>query len=186
MKKLIALAVLGLAVAACDPFNDESGGTPTINSVVVTGRGYGPVEGADVAGTWTITDVTAATVGASGRLVVVTANQLLDPASIEQAPWNVATGETGCDPAGGWLTVGGTGAAALTGGQWYTCYYPSSATATDGGSVFIYYSATEPGTATAAQPIRAGNVVTGTYTFTGTVKTKGGADLPISVAVTVI
>jgi hypothetical protein len=182
MKNIIAIAALGLVVTACDPFNSEAGGTPAINEVVVTGRNYGPVDAVEAGGTWTATGVTPAVVGSSGRMVLVTANQLLDGASIESTPGS-------CLQASGWLAIGGTGAAALATafptGVWYTCYYPSSATAADGGSVFIYFSVTPPGLTTAAQPIRAGNMVSGTYTFTGTVKSKSGDDLAISVAVTV-
>jgi len=184
MKKIIALAVLGLAVVACDPFKDEAGGTPVITNVTVTGRGYGPIEAVPSGATWAVEASTPSTAG-FGRIIVVTANQLLDPTSIEQAPWDVNTGETGCDPANGWLAVTVTGPVALPAGQWYTCYYPSSPSETVGASVFIYYSATPPGTAVGAQPIRAGTMVAADFTFTGTVKAKSGADLPISVTASV-
>jgi len=186
MKNIITLALLGLAVTACDPFNDEPGGTPTVKYVTVTGSGYGPFEGSEGASAWSVdAQINSAT---SGRMVVITTNQLLDGASIEAAPYEL-NGATGCVPTGasnadnsnGWLTVTATTGALPTGGKWYTCYYPSSATASDGASVVLYYSAVPPGISTAARPTVAALAPPSDLQYRGTIKTKGGADLPIAV-----
>jgi len=192
MKKLITLAVIGLAVTACDPFNDEAGGTPTVKLVTVTGSGYGPFEGAAGATEWSVdAQINSAT---SGRMVVVTTNQLLDGASIEAAPYEL-NGATGCFPTNatnaentnGWLTVTsvpgplGVVGPLPTGGAWYTCYYPSSATASDGGSLVMYYSATPPGIAAAARPTVAAIAPASDLLYSGTIKTKSGQDLVIAV-----
>lgn len=192
MKNIITLALLGLAVTACDPFNDEPGGTPTVKYVTVTGSGYGPFEGSEGATAWTVDAQTST--ATSGRMIVITTNQLLDGASIEAAPYEL-NGATGCVPTGasnadntnGWLTVTSVpGALGVTGplptgGAWYTCYYPSSATASDGASVVLYYSAVPPGISTAARPTVSAVAPASDLQYRGTIKTKGGADLPVNV-----
>lgn len=186
MKKIITLAVLGLAVTACDPFNDEPGGTPAIKYVTVTGASYGPIEAAEASSVWAVDAQTST--ATSGRMVVVTTNQLLDGTSIEAEPYEL-NGATGCVPTGasnadnsnGWLTVTTTAGTAPTGGKWYTCYYPSAATSDDGGSVVLYYSAVAPGIATAARPTVAGVGPAADLQYRGTIKAKNGQDLAIAV-----
>jgi hypothetical protein len=197
MKKIIALAFVGLFVTACDfDLREDEASAKTVRYAMVTGRSIdadavpGPFLGTETGGVWTITDATvsrpqtpAPTVGSNGRLVVVTTDGLLDGASIEATPQT-------CTPAGGWLTVTGTGVTATQAlfptATLYTCYYPSSATTDDGASVFMFYSEIAPGATTASQPIRSGRMAPGDYSFRGTIQSKDGSDFPIAVDVTVV
>jgi len=207
MKKIIALAVLGLAVVACDPFNSEPGGTPVVRSAVITGRNagledivfgwdsnyVGPYNGSLNTGTNTWTNFlngdaetpaadrhgpTPSPASTYGRILVFTTNVLLDGTSVEQTP-------NSCLPvtASNWTFTAPAGHP--TNGVWYTCYYPSSATASDGASVYVYYSTVAPGPSTAAQPIRAGRMVDGDYAISGTVKAKDGQSLELKASFTV-
>jgi len=209
MKKIIALAVLGLAVTACEPFKDEPSGTPTVISAVVTGRNAGledlvfgtpteyngPYDGELVGGVWTnflnhadqldppgtrrgpTPSFTATTYG---RILVFTTNVLLDGASIEQTPQSCLQ-----VTAAGWVITDPGLATSNPGGQWYTCYYPSSPSDSLGASVYVYYATVAPGVATAAQPIRSGRMIAGDYTVSGTIKAKDGTDLLLKAAWTV-
>jgi hypothetical protein len=101
----------------------------------------------------------------------VKTNVLLDGTSIEAEPQT-------CEPAGDWLTV--TAPATLTGGQWYTCYYPGTPTALEGASVIIYYSLTPPSVLVGDAPLRAGRMVPGDYTFAGTFRSKSGTPVELT------
>jgi len=195
MKKNIALILAGLATIACDPFQDAKGGAPAINAAMVSGAGIDPVEGTAANGAWTINGVTPSdTANDEGRVIIVVANQLLDGASIELEPSDPVTATGGCVPAGstagdpnGWLTV--TAPAAhpaddiANDARWYTCYYPSSATATDGGSVYIYWAAAAP--SASVFPFEISELVAGTYRFQGEIRVDEGGTLPIDVTVNV-
>jgi len=195
MKKIIALAALSLSVGACDPYEDEPGGTPQVIQAMVSGRLSGPWfdNTADGTGLWTpdttygedaegnlieVPENPAESAGSDGRIVVVKTNVLLDGASIEATPQS-------CVPAGNWLNVT-TAPAGLTGGTWYTCYFPGTPTTLEGASVLIYYSALAPGVLTANAPLRAGRLVAGDYAMNGTIRAKNGTPIDIRVAFTVV
>lgn len=209
MKKIITLAVVGLTIVACDPYNSEPSGTPAVRSAVITGRNAGlesvvfgwpdeyngPYNGTlnTATNTWTnfkspadkldppLTpqDPTPSPTAATyGRILVFTTNVLLDGTTIEQTP-------NSCLPVAASNWVFTVPAGHPTNGAWYTCYYPSSATASDGASVYVYYASTAPGPATAAQPIRAGRMVAGNYAVSGTIKAKDGQSLELKAAWTV-
>jgi len=204
MKKIIALAVLGLAVTACEPFKDEPSGTPTVISAVVTGRNAGledlvfgtppefngPYDGVLVGDTWTNFSNNATptahgptpsfTATTYGRILVFATNVLLDGATIEQTPQSCLQ-----VTAAGWVITDPGLATSNPGGQWYTCYYPSSPSDSLGASVYVYYATVAPGVATAAQPIRSGRMIAGDYTVSGTIKAKDGTDLLLKAAWTV-
>lgn len=205
MKKIIALAFVGLFVSACDfDLREDEASAKTVRYAMVTGRSIdaddpaGPFLGTETGGVWTITDATvsrpqtpAPTAGSFGRLVVVTTDGLLDGASIEaNDPTTCVVNGDCCVPAGNWLTRTGTGVTATEAlfptGDWYTCYYPSSATTDDGASVYIFYAELAPGATTASQPVRSGRMSPGDYSFRGTIKSKDGSDFPIAVDVTVV
>lgn len=177
MKKIIALAAVSLAVSACDPYEDEPGGTPNVIEVMVvpqTASQGGTIVDDDGTDGWSVTGVQAS--ATNGRMLVVKTDGLLDGSSIEATPQS-------CVPAGGWLTVT-TNATLPAGGQWYTCYNPGTPTALEGASVIIYYSTTAPGVLAAAAPRTAGRMAAGDYNFTGTIQGKNGGDVLIDVDVT--
>lgn len=199
-KHLITLAVLGLAAVACDPYKDPPSGTPAVISAVITGRNaglenvifgwpataVGPYDGALSGDTWTNFanadghgPTPSPTASSYGRILVFTTNRLLDGASVEQTP-------NSCLPvtSANWTFT--VPAGHPTNGAWYTCYYPSSPTDTIGASVFVYYSSTAPGPSTAAIPIRAGRMVAGAYSVSGTVKTDSGQDLVLKASWTIV
>jgi len=197
MKRIIALAFVGLLVSACDfDLREDEASAKAVRYAMVTGRSVdaedlpGPYLASEAGGVWTVAEATPSfpeppvtTAGTFGRIVVVTTDGLLDGASIEATPQS-------CTPAGGWLTATGTGVtateAAWPAGAWYTCYYPSSATTDDGASVFIFYSEVAPGATTASQPVRSGRMVPGAYSFRGTINSKDGTPFPIAVDATVV
>jgi hypothetical protein len=185
MKKIIALAVLGLAVTACDPYNDPKAAS-AIKYQLVTGRNADTdsLRGGTMDGPWVADDaditslVSTPNHGTFGRVIVLTFDGLLDGSSVEQTAQS-------CLPLPSTWTFTQPAATVVAGAVWYTCYYPSSATATDGGSVYVYYSTVAPGPSTGAQPIRAGRLAAADYDITGTVKSTSGASIPVHAAISV-
>lgn len=179
MKKIIALAAAAAVLGACDPYNDEPGGTPAVTFVWAGGydaaKEFYGVE--DSTAPYALADA-AISASSVSLAFIVKANVLLNGASIENEPQTcVPAGATGADP-DGWLTI--TAPAGLAGGSWYTCYYPSTPTDTEpGGAIWIFYAAEYDA------PLETGFLTAGDYTIAGTVKTKSGADLPINFSVTV-
>jgi hypothetical protein len=126
MKKITALAIITLALSACDPYADEPGGTPSVMYVA----DLGPAFNLDEEGPTFALDVDSR----RETILVFKANVLLDGASIEATPQSCW--QAGAAP---WLT-----APAVAGASWYTCYYPSSATGSEpGGAIWVYPAATQ-------------------------------------------
>jgi len=188
MKRIIALAAVGLFVSACDfDLREDEKSASTIRYAMVTGRAADSDagNGGTMNGPWLGEGAASNDLvgtpshGTFGRMLVVTTDGLLDGASIEATPQT-------CLQAGNWLAVTGTNLAALpAGGIWYTCYYPSSATTDDGASVYIFYATIAPGTTTASQPVRSGTLVAGDYNFTGSILAKNGSAFPIDIDLSV-
>lgn len=186
MRKLIAIAAVAAAaaLAACDPYIDEPGGTPRVISAFEN-TGGAAVEGSapTASGAVTIDNIpTYCIAGAvltgdpraplfETSLFFVKFNKLLDGYSIQTAADN-------CAPAANWLTATATPA----GGAWYSCYNPASPTPEEGASVVIFWS---PAAAVsgwdAADVLPASNTAVTTYQLTGSVKDKGGTSVAIDV-----
>jgi hypothetical protein len=165
-------ALLALGVAACDPYEDEKGGTPTVVGVTLT-EGHVPsnAEPPAAGAAWSVTGEDSAQ-----NVVFVAANKSLDGASIQTSPAD-------CTPAGGWLTATGPAITCEAGTPtWYTCYQPASPTPEQGGSIAIFQScdpiSTDGGWFDVAEL-----APSSTYTFTGTVQDRGGNPLEINVTV---
>jgi len=179
MKKIIALAAAAAVLGACDPYNEEPGGTPAITFVWAGGydvdEAFYGVE--DNTAPYAFADP-AISASSISLAFIVKANVLLNGASIEGTPQTCTpAGATTADP-DGWLTVTGP---TLAGGSWFTCYYPSTPTDVEpGGAVWIFYAAEYDA------PLETGLIPTaGDYTISGTVKSKSGDDLAINFTVTV-
>jgi hypothetical protein len=173
MKRILAIASFALLATACDPYEDEPGGTPAVTYVWLAGETL-------TTAPYTFTNIAD---DAGLFVLIVKANVLLDGASIQATPQS-------CDPAGDWLTITGTGATAMQTrtdageGQWYTCYYPSTASGTEpGGSVWIFWS---PPYDAENLPMDVADLDAGTYNFAGTVATDAGGSIDIDVTATVV
>jgi hypothetical protein len=127
-RKLWLIGALAL-LAACDVYdNEKKGPLEILSAFASTGTASDGGATAVFDGTATAANTyTIAGVGAGTTVFFVKTNKLLDGAKIQ-------TSTTSCAPAPEVnLTVNG---AAATG--WFTCYYPSTSTATEGASVIIY------------------------------------------------
>lgn len=171
-----ALAIL----AACDPFDEEKGGTPEVLTVIATSvdgtDAVGVVEDTTAADGWTLAGVPA-----GPTVFIVKTNKLLDGFSIQ-------TSASSCVPATGLsLTVN----TVVNPAGWFACYQPGSGTATEGSSLVVYQGEDiVPGIegvglgffeAAAALPL-----ATGTYAITATPKDKSGAALSVSFTATAV
>lgn len=166
MKTLTKLALTLIAVAglqACDPYDDENEGPPSVAGALAT-DGAAAVEGTATGTSWTIAGAP------SGTVIFVKANagKLLDGASIQ-------TTDTDCTPANDWLSVNG-----VTAVGWSTCYYPQSPASFEGASVVIY-----PGPSITDLDSWFGltELVPGIFNLAGTVSDKQGHPLAIDVNV---
>lgn len=193
MKSIRNLCLLGAlaAIAACDPYTAENKGQPQILSVFVTNASEAFEATGDAATGFTVSapstctpaaGTTAEATVADAVAIYVKFNKLLDGASIQSTP-------ASCVPANSWLSVApGTGGDASA--AWFSCYNPSSPTATEGSSVVIY-----PGADVSTGVEGEGWVTTGgltasssaaaTYVLTGNVKDKQGNSVPVKINFTV-
>lgn len=165
MKTLTKLALTLIAVAglqACDPYEDENKGAPSVVNVIATDGGVA-TEGTNDGTSWTVAT-------SSGTVIFVKANpgKLLDGASIQATPVD-------CTPANDWLSVNGATAAG-----WSTCYYPQSPSSAEGASVVIY-----PGPSITDVDSWFGltELAPGIFNLAGTVADKQGHPLDINVNV---
>lgn len=161
IRKLWLLGALAFLGAACDPYDDEKKGQPTVLSVFAVGGNSDDAATAisegvvDASGVWTIRtkstctgavaavpaegtcegeDAVPENIGADAQVIWVKANKPLDGASIEQVPQT-------CSPTNGWLTatVSLGGATVVDdSAAWFTCYNPATSTAAEGGAVVLY------------------------------------------------
>jgi hypothetical protein len=175
-RAIVLGALLAVGFTACDPYEDEKGGTPAVTSVVLS-DGSTPTEvtAPDSSGTWAVTGEDSAQ-----NVVFVIANKLLSGSSIQTTP-------TDCTPANNWLTVTTTAPEiSCDAGQtpaWYTCYLPSSPVPEQGGTVAIFRACEAPNS-TDGWFVLAQLSPSSTYHFTGSIQDSGGAALPIDVTVT--
>jgi hypothetical protein len=167
-------ALLAVGITGCDPYEDEKGGAPAVLGVTLAeGSHEHPIAGTDAgAGAWTV----AGDENQQNALFITT-NKLLDPATIQ-------TSTNDCTPANGWLQVTGPAITCETGTPaWYSCYVPSSPSPQEGASIVVF-QACEPVTSDVGYYDIGAFVPSSTYTLTGTVKDRSGADLPINITVT--
>jgi hypothetical protein len=140
---------------ACDPYDDVRGGTPQIASVTAAdvggGRGVPGTRDATT-GAWTV-DMNCANLcevyndkttpddndlfgseytDLTEIIVWVTFDRQINGNAVQ-------TALDDCTPAGGWLTAE---PAAPSGESWFSCYAPSSAQPTEGGSAVLFTAAT--------------------------------------------
>jgi hypothetical protein len=179
MRKLWWIPALA-ALAACDPFDDETGGTPAVVTVMATS-----VDGTDATGVvednnggdgWAVAGVPA-----GPTVFIVKTNKLLDGLSIQ-------TSASSCVPAASLnLTVNTVANPA----NWFACYQPGSGTTAEGSSLVVYQGEDIvpgiPGVglgyfeAAAAQPLAPGS-----YAVTAAPTDKSGAVLNVSFTVNVV
>jgi hypothetical protein len=169
----LALAGLALAAAGCDPYEEVGGGAPAVVRVGLIDQSfsYGTpiyVEAPDTDGVWRIPTLIDP---ATNALLIVTTNKLLSGASISLAPGS-------CDPAAGWNFAGAPLADVTY--QWWSCYYPSSASENWGASILLYQSDTDNDPYTAVLDYGT------TYTIVGSVEDVGGTALSFEVEFTTI
>lgn len=164
---MMAVAVLALASAACNPYPAANDDPPKVVRVFA----YSPsgafdpiINESPVGGAYTLTGL------ATGSVVVVEFNKPMDGLTIQaRASTNPdgTAGATPCAPAAN-LTVTPATANAV-----YTCYYPSNPSG--GAQMLIHHgaSSTDP---------RASNFTAATtYRVVGNVKDQGGNALPIDI-----
>ncbi|GAO03512.1 hypothetical protein [Anaeromyxobacter sp. PSR-1] len=165
MKTLTKLALTLIAVAglqACDPYEDENKGTPSVVNVIATDGGAA-VEGTNTGTSWTVSSPSSTVI-----FVKTNPGKLLDGASIQSSP-------TDCTPAGGWLSVNGAGP-----GNWMSCYYPQSPASFEGASVVLYPG---PSISDVDSWFSLTELAAGIYNLAGTVSDKQGHPLAIDVNV---
>jgi hypothetical protein len=180
--KLLSLAVLGVALAGCEIYDDENTSAPEITVVVTSNHNLGnATEGVldTVTGVWTVNADSVCDAGvvyAIDNTLWVTFNKQMEPLSVQ-------TDLSDCTPAGDWLAVS---VPAPAGQAWYACYNPSSPTSSDGASVVIFLAddTGADGWADAYQFPGDPTVAT-TYSFTGSILDQQGRDAPIDVDVVV-
>lgn len=163
MKTLTKLALTLIAVAglqACDPYEDENKGVPSVINVISSDSGTA-YEGTNTGTSWTIS-----TPSAFVLFVKVNAGKLLDGASIQ------ATTDD-CTPANDWLSVNGAGP-----GNWMSCYYPQSPAGFEGASVVLYPG---PSISTVDSWFSLSELEPGIFNLAGTVSDKQGHPLAIDV-----
>jgi hypothetical protein len=142
--KLLSLVVLALGAVACDPYDDEEGGTPNIVTAGAANipDGVDAVVGAAAGDAWTVADVPCGGVVDDDDVVqnpgafdnsyfYVTFDRQIDGSLVQ-------TGVDDCTPVAGSLTITPAPASGLS---WYTCYSPSSGSPNEGGSIVIYQAA---------------------------------------------
>lgn len=174
--RAIALgALLAGSVIACDPYEDEKGGTPAVTGVVLSdGETPTEVTAPDSSGTWAVTGEDSAQ-----NVVFVITNRLLSGSSIQTTPAD-------CTPANNWLTVTTTAPEITCEAgtpAWYTCYLPSSPVPSQGGTVAIFRACEAPSASDGWFGL--GQLApSSTYRFTGSIQDSGGTALPIDVTVT--
>lgn len=172
MKTLTKLALTLIAVAglqACDPYEDENKGTPSVVNVIATDGGAA-FEGTNTGTSWTVVTPTRNVI-----FVKTNPGKLLDGASIQtSAPKPDGSGGD-CTPAGGWLSVNGAGP-----GTWMSCYYPQSPASFEGASVVLYPG---PTITNVDSWFDQSDLAAGIFNLAGTVFDKQGHPLAIDVNV---
>lgn len=190
MKSIRKLWWLGAVavIAACDPYDDERGGTPEILSVFGSvGDDFVDAEGDATTG-YTITTPSACVPADAEEgteqhvdplmpVIFVKFNKLLDGASIQATPES-------CAPANDWLSVARNGAPDT--GDWFSCYNPSSPTASESASITLYrgedVSTGVAGDGWLSVASGAGSATeVSTYVLTGNVQDKQGNAIPINI-----
>lgn len=204
MKSMRNLWWLGVvaAVAACDPYDDEVGGQPSILSVFASGGNSndGVLSEEDATGggaaPWDVTSTSVCTAAVPDDLattdvdesvpqqvkpdagvIFVKVNKLLDGASIQTTP-------DSCVPANSWLTVTRDGVPDAA--AWFTCYNPATATSAEGSSIVIYRGENiSPGFSGNLWLDQANDAGTTTavvdYALTGQVKDKQGNAVDVNI-----
>ncbi|ABS24510.1 hypothetical protein [Anaeromyxobacter sp. Fw109-5] len=191
-------------IAACDPYDDENKGPPSILSAFASNADEA-AEGELVDGFWTIRSSSVCEGahlaprgvvprGASAEastiadipVVYVKTNKLLDGASIQADPLS-------CDPAvrdgAPWLKVTRVVGATETddSANWLSCYNPSSPTSSEGASIIIYRGEDVSGGVAgdgwfAVSEVEGDAAEVATYRIEGTVFDRQGNALPVNVA----
>ncbi|HZY02273.1 MAG TPA: hypothetical protein VFF02_02145, partial [Anaeromyxobacteraceae bacterium] len=197
---IVAVLALALAATACDPYQGENTGTPSIAAVFATDGnpdGASFTEGAfnSTSSRWEILDIpstchpdtTAPITAPAGSIladqyaIFVTANKLLSGPSIEQAPAGsclpALTGAGGTE----WLTATPT----PVGQSWFSCYFPSSPSPDLGGSVVMFKTDNFNDTWNAVAVLEGSATTTTSYTMDGTVSDQQGHPLTLNVTATV-
>ena len=196
MKSMRNLWWLGVvaAVAACDPYDKEVGGQPSILGVFASGGNSndGVLAEEDATGggaaPWDVTSTSVCTaavpadsvpqrVKPDAGVIFVKVNKLLDGASIQTTP-------DSCVPANSWLTVTRDGVPDAA--AWFTCYNPSTATSAEGSSIVIYRGENiSPGFSGNLWLDQANDAGTTTsvvdYVLTGQVKDKQGNPVEVNI-----
>lgn len=159
-KWMIAVAVVALGSAACNPYPKENTSPPRIDRVLAIGDSVVDVE---APGPFVLN------VGEWGSLAfVVQFNKPMDGLTIQSAPTVNPDGTinaSACTPAAG-ITI-------TPAGTYYTCYYPSTPDTTSGSQLILQ---TVSGTKRTATSFFNGGV---DYHLTGTVKDLQGNPLSI-------
>jgi hypothetical protein len=197
---IVGVLALALAATACDPYEGENTGTPSIAAVFATDGnpdGASFTEGAfnSTLSRWEILDIpstchpdpTAPITAPAGSIladqyaIFATANKLLSGPSIEQAPAGsclpALTG-TGGTP---WLTATPT----PVGQSWFSCYFPSSPSPNLGGSVVMFKTDAYSGSWNEVALLEGITTAATTYTMNGTVSDQQGNPLALNVTATV-
>lgn len=197
---IAAVLAMGLAATACDPYEGENTGTPSIAAVFATDGnpdGASFTEGAfnSTTSQWEILDIpstchpdtTAPITAPTGSIladqyaIFVTANKLLSGPSIEQAPAGsclpALTGTGGTE----WLTATPT----PLGQSWFSCYFPSSPSPDLGGSVVMFKTDAYSGSWNEVALLEGITTAATTYTMNGTVSDQQGHPLVLNVTATV-
>lgn len=134
--KWLSLALVAVFAAACDPYDDEKTGTPSIVTVIASNpyELLDPVLGTASGEAWTVADVPCGTIAAGeldNSVFFIVLDRQVDGALVQAAL-------TDCTPAPASLTIT---PAAAAGNAWYTCYSPASATPDSGGSIVVFQGA---------------------------------------------
>jgi hypothetical protein len=204
----LTLGVVALLAIACDPYEATNEDPPSVVAVTATQTVDGdlvPASGAEVTpGVWNVEVPSVCTAGESAALqtaLFVIFNKVMDGRTVQTyAETNESTPtapkfEWFCDPFEGWLQTALTsGPAFPAGGQWYSCYNPSSAVPGEGASVVLYHAPTrdvsDPDPTNwvdfstgwgDAEEIPSSTTIGTVYRFTGTIKDQQGRDYPLDV-----
>jgi hypothetical protein len=169
MKTLTKLALTLIAVAglqACDPYDDENKGPPSVIGTIGVFNGDTPFIGTAAGSTWSVVVPTKS-------VLFVKTNKLVNGDTIETAPPAPDGSGEDCTPFGNWLQVNGAPSVG-----WMSCYYPGSPSSAEGASVVLYAG---PSPTRTSGYYDASTLAAGVYVLGGSVYDRQGHALTIDV-----